>query len=322
MKFTMNSIYLDANVETERLVAALKDTVAYKLKKRGAIVGVSGGIDSSVVLALCAKTFGPEKVLAIMMPEKDSSPESKELATLLCEKFKVPYILEDITDAVKGFGCYIRRDEAVKRVFPEYDPKAYKMKIVLKDDKEAKGKLNLFYLTIIAPDGSVKSQRLRLAEYLQIVAASNFKQRSRTNMLYYYAEAKNYAVIGTGNKNEHEQGFFVKYGDGGADVKPIAHLFKTQVFQLAEFLGVPEEIRKRTPTTDTYSAEQTQEEFFYKMPFEVMDRIWDGWQKGVSSDVIAKVLNITQAQVDVTINDIRQKIQTTEYLRQEPFSLG
>jgi NAD+ synthase len=318
----MNSIYLDANVETERLVAALKDTVAYKLKKRGAIVGVSGGIDSSVVLALCAKTFGPEKVLAIMMPEKDSSPESKELATLLCEKFKVPYILEDITDAVKGFGCYIRRDEAVKRVFPEYDPKAYKMKIVLKDDKEAKGKLNLFYLTIIAPDGSVKSQRLRLAEYLQIVAASNFKQRSRTNMLYYYAEAKNYAVIGTGNKNEHEQGFFVKYGDGGADVKPIAHLFKTQVFQLAEFLGVPEEIRKRTPTTDTYSAEQTQEEFFYKMPFEVMDRIWDGWQKGVSSDVIAKVLNITQAQVDVTINDIRQKIQTTEYLRQEPFSLG
>lgn len=321
MNFTMDSIYLDANAETERLVAGLKDIVAFKLKKRGAIVGVSGGIDSSIVLALCAKTFGPEKVLAIMMPEKDSSPESKELATVLCEKFKVPYILEDITDAVNGFGCYRRRDEAVKRVFPEYDPKTYKMKIVLKDDKEAKGKLNLFYLTIIAPDGTVKSQRLPLAEYLQIVAASNFKQRSRTNMLYYHAEAKNYAVIGTGNKNEHEQGFFVKYGDGGADVKPIAHLFKTQVYQLAEFLGVPEDIRKRTPTTDTYSAEQTQEEFFYKMPFEVMDRIWDGWEKGVSSDVIAKVLNILQAQVDVVINDVRQKIQTTEYLRQEPFSL-
>ena len=322
MNFTMDSIYLDAFAETARLAAELKDTVAFKLKKRGAVVGVSGGIDSSIVLALCAKTFGPEKVLAIMMPERDSSPESKELATVLCEKFKVPYILEDITDAVNGFGCYARRDEAVKRVFPEYDPKTYKMKIVLKDDKEAKGKLNLFYLTIIAPDGTVKSQRLPLAEYLQIVAASNFKQRSRTNMLYYHAEAKNYAVIGTGNKNEHEQGFFVKYGDGGADVKPIAHLFKTQVYQLAEFLGVPEDIRKRTPTTDTYSAEQTQEEFFYKMPFEVMDRIWDGWEKGVPSDVIAKVLNIPQAQVDVVINDVRQKIQTTEYLRQEPFSLG
>ncbi|MCC6256108.1 MAG: NAD(+) synthase, partial [Ignavibacteriaceae bacterium] len=266
--------------------------------------------------------FGPEKVFAIMMPERDSSPESKELAAELCEKFKVPYILEDITDAVNGFGCYRRRDEAVKRVFPEYDPKTYKMKIVLKDDKEAIGKLNLFYLTIIAPDGTQKSQRLPLSEYLQIVAASNFKQRSRTNMLYYHAEAKNYAVIGTGNKNEHEQGFFVKYGDGGADIKPIAHLFKTQVYQLAKHLGVPEDIIKRTPTTDTYSAEQTQEEFFYKMPFEIMDRIWDGWEKGVSSDEIASVLNLSKTQVDVMINDLRQKIQTTEYLRQEPLSLG
>ncbi|MBP9581219.1 MAG: NAD(+) synthase [Ignavibacterium sp.] len=322
MKFTMESIYLDINDETERLSAALKDVVAFKLKKRGAVVGVSGGIDSSVVLALCAKTFGPEKVFAIMMPERDSSPESKELAAELCEKFKVPYILEDITDAVNGFGCYRRRDEAVKRVFPEYDPKTYKMKIVLKDDKEAIGKLNLFYLTIIAPDGTQKSQRLPLSEYLQIVAASNFKQRSRTNMLYYHAEAKNYAVIGTGNKNEHEQGFFVKYGDGGADIKPIAHLFKTQVYQLAKHLGVPEDIIKRTPTTDTYSAEQTQEEFFYKMPFEIMDRIWDGWEKGVSSDEIASVLNLSKTQVDVMINDLRQKIQTTEYLRQEPLSLG
>ncbi len=321
MDFTMNTIYLDAKTETERLSAALKESIAFKLKKRGAVVGVSGGIDSSVVLALCAKTFGPEKVFALIMPEKDSSPESKELAVELCEEFKVPYVVEDITDAVNGFGCYRRRDEAVKRVFPEYDPKSYKMKIVLKADQEAVGKLNLFYLTIIAPDGSEKSKRIPLAEYLQIVAASNFKQRSRTNMLYYHAESKNYAVIGTGNKNEHEQGFFVKYGDGGADIKPIVHLFKTQVYQLAEFLEVPESIRKRTPTTDTYSAEQTQEEFFYKMPFEIMDRIWDGWEKGVAPEKIASVLNMSKNQVEVVINDLRQKIQTTEYLRREPLSL-
>lgn len=322
MNFSMDSILLNAKAETERLSTALKETVAFKLKKRGAVVGVSGGIDSSVVLALCAKTFDPNKVLAVMMPERDSSPESKELATLLCEKFEVPYVVEDITDAVNGFGCYKRRDEAVKKVFPEYDPAFYKMKIVLKDDKEAKGKLNFFYLTIIDSQGNAKSKRLPLNEYLQIVAASNFKQRSRTNMLYYHAESKNYAVIGTGNKNEHEQGFFVKYGDGGADVKPIAHLFKTQVYQLAEFLGVPEEIRKRTPTTDTYSAEQTQEEFFYKMPFSILDRIWDGWEKQIPADVIAKVLGISKDLVEVTINDIKQKIKTTEYLRQEPISLG
>ncbi|MFN3694430.1 MAG: NAD(+) synthase, partial [Ignavibacterium sp.] len=152
--------------------------------------------------------------------------------------------------------------------------------------------------------------------------ASNFKQRSRTNFLYYHAEARNYAVIGTGNKNEHEQGFFVKYGDGGADIKPIAHLFKTQVYQLAEYLGVPEEIQKRTPTTDTYSAEQTQEEFFFRLPYSVLDRIWFGWEKGFSSKEIAEALDLSEAQVNVVINDIKQKIKTTEYLRMEPISLG
>lgn len=322
MKYSKDLILLDAKKEAETLMQRLKETVAFKLRKRGAVVGVSGGIDSSVVLALCAKTFGPEKVIAVMMPEKDSSPESKKLATLLCDTFKVSSVLEDLTDAVEGFGCYQRRDEAVKRVFSDFDPALHKMKIVLQDDKEAKGKINVFYLTIIFPGGSEKSFRLPLAEYLQIVAASNFKQRSRMSMLYYYADAKNYAVIGTGNKNEHEQGFFVKYGDGGADVKPIAHLFKTQVYQLAEYLGVPEEIRSRIPTTDTYSAEQTQEEFFFKVPFDILDRIWFGWEKGFSPDEIAKDLGLTTAQVEVVINDVRQKIQTTEYLRQEPVSFG
>lgn len=321
MEFEKDSILIDAKKETERIINELRNILAKKLHKRGAVVGVSGGIDSSVVLALCANAFGPEKVLALMMPDKDSSPDSLNLAKKIVEKFKVPYLVEDITEAVNGFGAYKRRDEAVKKVFPEYN-ESYKMKIVLPKDDEAKGKLNVYYVTIISPDGEEKTARLPLVEYLQIVAASNFKQRSRTNFLYYHAEARNYAVIGTGNKNEHEQGFFVKYGDGGADIKPIAHLFKTQVYQLAEYLGVPEEIQKRTPTTDTYSAEQTQEEFFFRLPYSILDRIWYGWEKGFSSKDIADALNLTEAQVDVVIKDIKQKIQTTEYLRMEPISLG
>jgi NAD+ synthase len=135
------------------------------------------------------------------------------------------------------------------------------------------------------------------------------------SMLYYHAESRNYAVIGTGNKNEHEQGFFVKYGDGGADVKPIAHLFKTQVFQLSKYLEVPEEIQGRIPTTDTYSAEQTQEEFFFRLPFDILDTIWYGWGKGVSEDEIAKALKLTPNQVQNVIHDIKRKIAATEYLR-------
>jgi NAD+ synthase len=317
MKFSRDSINIDAVSESERIINKLKKDVFNTLKKRGAVVGISGGIDSSVVLALCAKTFGPEKVLGVMMPESDSNPDSLVLARKLASKYKVQYIVEDMTASLAGFGCYRRRDEAIKRVFPEFDS-TYKAKITLPKNLLEKETLNVFQLTIISPEGEEKTSRLPLKEYLQIVAASNFKQRSRMSMLYYHAEAKNYAVIGTGNKNEHEQGFFVKYGDGGADVKPIAHLFKTQVFQLAKYLEVPEEIQKRTPTTDTYSAEQTQEEFFFRLPFEILDTIWYGWENKVSSDQIAASLKLKPEQVDNVIHDIQRKISTTEYLRMEP----
>ncbi len=317
MKFTKDSININPAEELTRISSKLKEDVIKKLKKRGAVVGISGGIDSSVVLALCAKTFGPERVLGVMMPENDSNPDSLELAKKLSEKFNTQYVVENMTDALAGFGCYRRRDEAIKKVFPEFN-NTYKAKITLPTNLMEKETLNVFQLTIITPDGKTKSERLPLKEYLQIVAASNFKQRSRMSMLYYHAEARNYAVIGTGNKNEHEQGFFVKYGDGGADIKPIAHLFKTQVFQLAEYLEVPEEIRRRTPTTDTYSAEQTQEEFFYRVPFDILDRVWFGWEKGVPAGEIAQALGLKQENVESIIHDTQRKIKTTEYLRMEP----
>lgn len=317
MKFTKDSININPVEELARISSKLKEDVIKKLKKRGAVVGISGGIDSSVVLALCAKTFGPERVLGVMMPENDSNPDSLELAKKLSEKFNTQYVVENMTDALAGFGCYRRRDEAIKKVFPEFN-NTYKAKITLPTNLMEKETLNVFQLTIITPDGKTKSERLPLKEYLQIVAASNFKQRSRMSMLYYHAEARNYAVIGTGNKNEHEQGFFVKYGDGGADIKPIAHLFKTQVFQLAEYLEVPEEIRRRTPTTDTYSAEQTQEEFFYRVPFDILDRVWYGWEKGVPAEDIARALGLSKENVESIIHDTQRKIKTTEYLRMEP----
>jgi len=320
MKFTKDLIKIDPAFETERIVKKLKDEVAFKLHKKGAVVGVSGGIDSSVVLGLCVNAFGAERVFALMLPEKDSSPDSLDLAKLLAEKFNVQYEVEEISGALDGFGCYKRRDEAVKRIFPEYN-NSYKMKISIPKDDEQKGLINFFNLSIVSLNGEEKTQRLPLNEYLQIVAASNFKQRSRMCMLYYYAELKNYSVIGTGNKNEHEQGFFVKHGDGAADVKPIAHLFKTQIYQLAKYLQIPDEIQKRTPTTDTYSAEQTQEEFFFKLPFEMLDRIWLGWEKGYPVSEIAEALSISEEQINLVITDVKRKIQTTEYLRHNPISL-
>ena len=182
--------------------------------------------------------------------------------------------------------------------------------------------LNFFSLTIITPDGEERTKRLPLREYLQIVAASNFKQRTRMSMLYYHAEIRNYAVIGTAQKNEHDQGFFVKYGDGGADIQPLAHLYKTQVYQLAEYLGVPEEIRRRPPTTDTYSAHSTQEEFFFRLPFKTMDLLWFAKENNLPVDEVAQVMGLSEIQIQRVYSDLSRKQRTTEYLRMPPVFLN
>jgi NAD+ synthase len=277
-------------------------------------VGISGGIDSSVVLALCVQAFGPERVVGVLLPEGESSPDSAQLAHLLADQFSVPTVTEDISEALRGAGCYRRRDEAMARIFPEY-AHDWKAKIVLPGQLLEKDTLNVFYLTVTSPNGQEFTKRLPLREYYQIVAASNFKQRTRMAMLYYHAELRNYAVIGTANKNEHDQGFFVKHGDGGVDVAPIVHLFKTQVYQLARYVGIPEEIQSRTPTSDTYSAGSTQEEFFFRVPFAILDVIWFGYEHNVPAASIAQALDLTVEQVERVIADIVRKQRTTAYLR-------
>ncbi len=317
--FSKNIVLLE-NVEkaTNEIIKKLQQDVLLNFKRTGGIVGISGGIDSSVCLALSAKAFGPDKVVGIIIPEKDSSPESEELALELAGKFDVRTMKEEITGALNGFGCYERRDEAVKRVFPEYDPKSYKMKIGIRQSGLYSNLPPIFTLTIIDDKGNQQDKILHTREYLQIVAASNFKQRSRMSILYYHAEALHYAVIGTPNKHEQEQGFFVKYGDGGADVMPIGNLFKTQVYQLAEYLGVPQRIIERTPTTDTYSATQTQEEFFYQLPFRLMDVYWYGYENGYSPAEVAQAMGETTERIDSLFRNFERKRKTTEYLRMPP----
>ena len=319
--FDKRALELDAAKEAGRIIDGLRLAVHHTLHRQGAVVGISGGIDSSVVLALCVRAFGPERVVGILLPEGESSPESVTLALQLAEQYGVQAVTEDISAALAGSGCYRRRDEAIARVFPDYGP-GWKAKIVLPGNLLDQETLNVFSLTVTNPEGQEFAKRLPLGEYYQIVAASNFKQRTRMAMLYYHGESRNYAVVGTANKNEHCLGFFVKYGDGGADVQPIAHLFKTQVFQLARYLDVPEEIQKRIPTTDTYPGGSTQEEFFYRIPFDLLDTIWRGYELGIPGEKIADALNLGTEQVKHVIADIVRKQRTTEYLRASPISLG
>ncbi len=323
MKFTKQALQIDAAPEVNRIVTELRRTVRQVMRRFGGVVGISGGVDSAVVLGLAVRAFGPDKVTAVMMPEKDSDPLSERLARQLAERFGVAPVLENLTPILEGFDCYQRRDEAIRRVVPEYDGRSgYKAKIVLPPDLLDEGTLSVFSLTVITPDGQQISKPLPAPEFLQIVAASNFKQRTRMSMLYYHAELKNYAVLGTANKNEHDQGFFVKYGDGGVDVQTIGHLYKTQIYQLAEYLDVPEAIRKRTPTTDTYSAPCNQQEFFFRLPFETMDLLWYAQERGVSPADAAQVMGLTDKQVEHAFDDFTRKQRGTAYLRMAPVPIA
>jgi NAD+ synthase len=317
--FSKDALFInDIESTITSITTKLKENILSVTKRKGAVVGISGGIDSSVTLALTAKAIGAENVIGILLPEKDSSSESKELALKLAHQLGVKTIEENITPALEGFGCYRRRDEAVKAIFPEYDPEHYSMKIGINPQGISRNLPPVFSLTIVDKNGEEKSKLLPPKEYLQIVAASNFKQRCRMSMLYYHAERLYYAVIGTPNKHEVEQGFFVKHGDGGADIMPISHLYKTQVYQLAEHLNIPKEIIQRTPTSDTYSAEQTQEEFFFQLPFYQMDLLWYGYENDYDPAEVANVLGKKEEEIKSIFTNFKRKQNTTEYLRMKP----
>ncbi len=317
MEFSKHVLDLDYGKELDVLLPRIREIVFEELRRKGAVVGLSGGVDSSVTAALMAAALGKERVFGLFLPERDSDPESLRLGKLVADHLGIESVAEDIAPALEGLGCYKRRDEAIRRVFPEYGP-GYKMKIALHGNILEKDRLNFFKVVIQSPSGEVKSKRLPPRDYLQIVAASNMKQRTRTMMEYYHAERLDYAVAGTPNRLEYDQGFFVKGGDGLADLKPIAHLYKTQVYGFGKALGVPREILDRPPTTDTYSMEQSQEEFYFAVPYHLMDLLLWAHNHRVSAQEAAPVVNLTPPQVERVYRDIEQKRRTTRILHLPP----
>lgn len=316
MVFSDNALELDYAQEAEKITRVLREVVMKRYKKKGVVVALSGGIDSSVVGALCVRAFGKERVLGLLMPEQDSAQETLELSKLISNHLEIPTVCEDITAILEAVGCYRRRDEAIKSVVPEYGPD-YKCKIVLPSVLED-DRYRIFSVVVQSPDGEQTKVRLTPAAYLGIVAATNFKQRTRKMLEYYHADRLNYAVTGTPNRQEYDQGFFVKLGDGAADIKPIAHLYKTQVYKMAEFLGVPKEICNRPPTTDTYSMQQSQEEFYFSVPYDKMDLCLYGKNNGVSPGEVAAAAEMTAEQVDRVYRDIDAKRNATRYLHAPP----
>jgi len=314
--FSRTVLHIDPAVVAGEIEASIRDIVRHRLNRRGIVLGLSGGVDSSVVGALAARALGSDRVLGLMMPETDSSPDSTELAHALARSFEIATVVEDISATLAAAGCYRRRDEAIRSVVPAYGDGCL-CKIVLPDVISRPG-YPVYSIVVRTPSGEEWRMRLPLKAYLGIVAATNFKQRVRKMMEYYHADLHRYAVAGTANLLEHDQGFFVKHGDGAADLKPIAHLYKSQVYQLAEYLGVPEAIRRRRPTTDTYPLEQSQQEFFFGLTLEQTDLCLYATDHGVPPAAVADAVGLPPEHVERAFRLIESKRQAARYLHMPP----
>jgi NAD+ synthase len=313
-----NILDIDSAAIAARIEAAMREQVFHQLRRRGVVVGMSGGIDSSVVAALAARGLGPDRVVGLIMPERESSPASADLAQAVADRFSIRAIVEDISEVLVAAGCYRRRDDAIRRVVPEYGD-GHRCKIVL-PDLIARSRYAIYSVVVRGPSGEEKRVRLTLDAYLEIVAATNVKQRARTMTQYHYADRLRYAVAGTANRLEHQLGFFVKQGDGAADLKPIAHLYKSQVYQLAEYLGVPEAIRTRPPTTDTYSLEQSQEEFYFGLSLRQTDLLLYARDHDVPIDVVAESLQLTVDEVQRAYRFLDARRSAAQYLLMPPLT--
>ena len=310
-----STLDIDYEAEADRIAAKLREVTARQLHRRGLVVAISGGIDSSVSAALAVRALGPDRVFTLILPEQDSSDDSAARAQILAKHLGVRTETVDIAPALAAIGCYAARDAAVRHALSEYG-EGWKFKIVI--DGGTEGRINRFRLIAQSPDGAMIERELPLQDYLTIVAATNFKQRIRKTLEYFHADRLNYGVVGTPNRVEYDQGFFVKNGDGSADVKPIAHLYKSQVYGMARHLGLPERVCAAIPTTDTYSLSQGQDEFYFALPYQQMDIALWALNHNVPASGLATALKISETQAQAVYDDIRNKRRTTRYLHQAP----
>ena len=311
---------IDAQVVVDELTAAIQTLVVRQMRKRGTVVGLSGGIDSSVVAALCGRALGMERVVGLLMPERESAAETRALGQQVADSLGIATVVEDITRILDAAGCYERRDAAIRQLIPDYGP-GWRSKVALPSVIDG-DQFRIFSVVAESASGEQRRARVTPTAYNELVAAMNFKQRTRKMIEYHHADRLNYAVAGTPNRLEYDQGFFVKNGDGAADFKPIAHLYKTQVYQIAEHLGLPESIRRRAPTTDTYSLPQTQEEFYFSLPYDKMDLCLFAKNQGLVAADVAPAVGLSEAQVARVFDDIDAKRRATRYLHLSPQLLG
>ena len=295
----------------------LNEEIFERYQKKGAVIGISGGIDSAVMSAICAKSMDPTKILGIIMPEKESDPESQILAKNVAEQFKINTETVDITSILQSFGVYEKKEKIVLEKFLDFDEKC-KYRVVV--PPKFSSSVGIPFLEILDGKNQTHKFKISTSEFLELTAATSIKHRIRMTMLYYYAEKNNFCVVGTTNKSEFLQGYFVKYGDGGTDIEPLTNLYKSQIYQIGEFLKVPEKILKKDASPDIWSFNTSDEEFFYSVPYYVVDLILYARENNMSNAEIQKISDLSLEQIESLIQFQNQKQFKSQHMREIPHS--
>jgi len=313
-KFTKDILRINPEAETQRICDFIRRMALQDFKRKGAVVGLSGGIDSALAVELTVRALGRERVLGVFLPEKESNPISLEYGEKQAAKLGIETVKVDITENLKSFGVYQRRNAVIKQLVPEFGD-TLKFHVTLPQNLLEKDRFNYYSITVESKDGKKDTKRLSGRDWLEISACTNIKQRTRMIQLYYYAEKHNYIVVGTTNKSELLQGFFLKFGDGGVDVEPIAHLYKSQVYEMSKYLGVIQEIIDRAPSPDTYSLPVTDKELYFCIEYELLDLLLYAYENDVPREDISKALSLNEQQIDRVFRDFKAKEQATWHLR-------
>ncbi len=286
----------DADSCVREIASFLSTQLRDSSRNGGFVVGLSGGVDSATTAALACRAVGAGRVFGLLLPERHSSPESIEYAEETAETLGISTEQIELTPVLESLGVYEGLRAALCEVDPDYRS-SWPYRIVLPSDLRESRAWNVYHLELFPPDGEPRRHRLPAQILRRLQALTNVKLRLRMTLLYREAESRGYLVAGTTNRCELDQGFFVQYGDGGVDLEPIAHLYKSQVRQLALHFGLSERIALRPATPDTWGADVTDDEFFFRLPYELVDSLLVREDLGLDDQTIATELDLDVDQI-------------------------
>ncbi len=320
MSFNLDVLKIDPAQQLEKLSTFIVEQINVVFRRKGVIVGLSGGIDSALIAAVAVRAIGKEKVVGLVLPETESNPISSEYAIKHAKALGIEHRQIFITPTVDSVVHYKSRDEFMQKLIPEYKP-GYKYNITLPTDLLDRDTFSFYRLQVQMPDGEIKKKRLKLEDFRTITSFANIKIRARMLHLYAEAERRNLLVVGTTNRTEFILGDFCKYGDGGTDIEPLTHLYKNQIYQLSDYLEVIPEIIDRQPSPDTFSLPVSDQEFFFRIPFAKLDHLLYAWEHDIAIADTASVLDISEDAVERAFKDFASKNRATAHLREVPNTL-